>query len=350
MELSPLQNKIVNSTSPKTVVIADAGSGKTACLTEKTRLLLREGVDPRQIAVITFTNLAASELQYRLGTDYKEGIFVGTIHSLANYMLRSSGIDTSKILDEEKFDELFALIRKNQYCVKHLQWVLLDEAQDSDTLQFEFIFTMIRPENFFVIGDIKQAIYSFKGGNPLLLSNLSHTQGVKVFALNENYRCASNILNYAKKLIRPTGLIDNSRSMREISGQANEVPFDLDLLVELIKREPLYSKWAVLCRANSEVSYVMRKLEKNEIPYLTFKQGDLSREDLLEKMSGNAVKVLTIHSSKGLAFDNVIVIGMKYFSDEERRVCYVAATRARNKLYWMSGKKKKQDRTRIVQW
>ena len=160
MKLSLLQKEIVNSTFPKTVVIADAGSGKTACLTEKTRLLLREGVDPRQIAVITFTNLAASELQYRLDADYKEGIFVGTIHSLANYMLRSSGIDTSKILDEEKFDELFALIKKNQYCVKHLQWVLLDEAQDSDTLQFEFIVDMICPDNFFVISFSKKLRYS----------------------------------------------------------------------------------------------------------------------------------------------------------------------------------------------
>ena len=38
----------------------------------------------------------------RLG--YPQGVFIGTIHSYANYLLRSYGVDTSVVLDEEKFD------------------------------------------------------------------------------------------------------------------------------------------------------------------------------------------------------------------------------------------------------
>ena len=106
MELSKLKQSIIDAPYDKTVVIAAAASGKTQTMTEKVRQLLRANINPKQIAVITFTNIAASELRSRLGEDYKDGLFVGTIHALANYMLSSSGINTRKVLDEENFDKL----------------------------------------------------------------------------------------------------------------------------------------------------------------------------------------------------------------------------------------------------
>jgi len=78
--------------------------------------------------------MAAAELKERLGEDYKPGLFVGTIHALANYFLLSAGIKTGEILDDEKFDELFPMVKRYPQCIKHLDWVLLDEAQDSDQL------------------------------------------------------------------------------------------------------------------------------------------------------------------------------------------------------------------------
>ena len=53
-------------------------------------------------------------------------------------------------------------------------------------------------------------------------------------------------------------------------------------------------------------------------------------------MKDNRVKVLTIHSSKGLENKNVIVTGALLYSEEERKIAYVAATRAENALYWCS--------------
>jgi superfamily I DNA/RNA helicase len=94
----------------KIVVLSSAASGKSRIMTEKVRQLLRNNVDPRQIAVITFTNMAAAELKQRLGEDYKPGLFVGTIHALANYFLLSADIKTGKILDDEEFDKLFDLV------------------------------------------------------------------------------------------------------------------------------------------------------------------------------------------------------------------------------------------------
>ena len=97
MELSELQKNILNSPSNRSIVMSSAASGKTTLMTEKVRQLLRAGINPKEIAVITFTNMAAAELRQRLGQDYKDGLFVGTIHALANYFLLSSGIKTNKV-------------------------------------------------------------------------------------------------------------------------------------------------------------------------------------------------------------------------------------------------------------
>jgi DNA helicase-2/ATP-dependent DNA helicase PcrA len=53
--------------------------------------------------------------------------------------------------------------------------------------------------------------------------------------------------------------------------------------------------------------------------------------DLLNQ---NKVKIMTIHSAKGLEFPHVVVVGAKSFNQEERRISYVAATRAMESLYW----------------
>lgn len=335
MKLSKLQEEILNSPDQKTIVLASAASGKTRLMTEKVRQLLREGIDPHEIAVITFTNMAATELKQRLGEDYKTGLFVGTVHSLANYFLTSAGIKTSSILDDEQFDELFLMVKANPSCIKHLQWILLDEAQDSDPLQFEFLFEMINPECFFICGDIKQCIYRFNGSDPQLLEDLTFNPAVYTCELNENYRNAPNILNFAKRIIKMTGRADNSKAMRNVTGIVNETKFNPYLIISTINSRPPYNQWAILCRTNAQIQKISWILKENNIPYDTFRQGDLKREELLERLQKDTVKVLTVHSAKGLEWNNVIVWGMRFYNTEEKNIGYVAATRARDVLIWM---------------
>ena len=341
MELSKLQQQIINDPAPRAVVMSAAASGKTRTLTEKVRLLLRQGVDARTIAVITFTNMAAAELRKRLGTDYKDGMFIGTIHSLANQMLVTHGIDTSKLINDEDFDKLFTMIEVHPECVRHYQWVLLDEAQDSGDDQFQFILGMIDPPNFWFFGDVRQSIYGFNGARPDLLENLMLQQDVKVFDMNENYRNGYNILEFARRIIRPNGMNDSSVAMRfGQNGTVKEIPFSVSMIKQLVTSGPTYGDWAILTRTNNELWDVVTILRKADIPFDTFKQGDLKLGELEERMKADKVKVLTVHSAKGLEWNNVIVIGARFWNAEERNVCYVAATRARNNLYWMTEQKK----------
>ena len=279
--------------------------------------------------------MAATELKQRLEDDYKPGLFIGTIHSLANYFLTSVGISTSTLLNNEKFDELFSMVKEHPACIRHFEWILLDEAQDSNDLQFEFLFDMIKPECFFVCGDIRQCIYRFSGSNPDLLRNLSLDPEVYTCDLNENYRNGINILKFAKKISYSIGIVDNSRAMRNVEGTVFETPFNEKLIINMLNGRPPYNQWAILCRWNQQVDSMQRLLEKYNIPYDSFKQRDLKREELLEKLNDNTVKILTIHSAKGLEWNNVIVQCPLSRELEEKCVRYVAATRARDYLMWI---------------
>lgn len=345
MSLSKRQEEIINAPYNKVVVMSSAASGKTNLLTEKVRQLLRANINPREIAVITFTNMAAEELRQRLGDDYKDGLYIGTVHGLANYMLSVSGFNTRKVLDDEKFDELFKMVEEHPSCVRHLEWVLLDEAQDSDAFQFKFLFEMINPDCFFVVGDPLQSIYQWKDGDPTLMRNLGRKEGVKTFSMSENFRNGRRILDFARRLVSPLGMEDNSIPMRPIDGSVDEIPYSVYTIQELIESQGTPKDWAVLTRTNQEISTISTFLKNKGIPCDTFRQGDLTKTELAERMEKDTVKVLTIHTSKGLAFNNVIVVGARFHPDTERNVCYVAATRARNKLFWMTSAKKKKKRT-----
>lgn len=104
------QLEIVNSKHNKIIVEASAGSGKTYTLIERVKRILNDGVKPENIVVITFTNMAAEELKERL-TDVP-GIgdcFVGTIHSFANKIFKSSN-ENYKLFTEEIQDQFMNVL------------------------------------------------------------------------------------------------------------------------------------------------------------------------------------------------------------------------------------------------
>ena len=351
VELTKQQRAIVEATESQIVVIASAAAGKTRCITERVRWLLKQGVPANEIVTITFTNAAAEEIMERLGNP--AGLFIGTIHSLANFYLRSGGIDTTKLLNDERFDDLFKLIKKNPSCVGHVTHLIVDEAQDSNPQQFEFLLDMIMPENYMLMGDHRQSIYRFNGATPDYVLNLMESPEVTTYELSENYRNAPEILDYAQSLIRQLGYDyeDHSIAMRKgVRGRVVSVDYSGEGIATTIKRyvnegRALYSDWFVLTRTNAESEAIMKVLARHNIPHDTFKKAQLDNKGLKTKMKENTVKVLTIHTAKGLEADNVIVIGARFRDVEEKCVSYVAATRARNLLVWTTKKATKKPKT-----
>lgn len=336
MDLTELQKIIINAPEDKIAVSACAAALKTSTLIEKTRKLLQSGIDPKQIAVITFTRLASQELKERLGNDYKDGIFIGTIHALAAHFLTINGLggNIKKAADEEDFDKLFRLCET--LCLeKFFDWVLVDEMQDCGKSQLEFIFNLLEPDHFFCAFDYNQSIYGFNGARPDLLKQYLQKEGATIYSLNENYRNGRQILAYAKKIFNEYNgeMFDNSIPKCNFNGMVIKEKYKKQNLIDQINKYDSYKDWAILCRTNLQVNKITHDLDEAGIPNVTFKQGDLNKEQLEKLLNSNSVKVITAHSSKGLAWNNVAIYGLWNSKNaEEIRLKYVAATRARKIL------------------
>ena len=157
MAFSKEQKAVIEARENRIVVIASSGSGKTACLVERTKQLLKEVEDSSKIVLITFTNAAAEEMRLRIGD--AKNIFIGTIHSYANMLLASTSVNTMDFIESEQYDKLLEKAIEHPNCFKEVEHLLLDEAQDTSKLQMSFILDYIKPKNFFAVGDYRQCIY-----------------------------------------------------------------------------------------------------------------------------------------------------------------------------------------------
>src|SRR6476646_10141178 len=93
-ELNDQQLAAVTAQAGPILVIAGAGSGKTRTLTYRVAYLLENGIDPRNILLLTFTNKAAREMLNRVANLLPvdaSGLWGGTFHSVGNRILRRHG-------------------------------------------------------------------------------------------------------------------------------------------------------------------------------------------------------------------------------------------------------------------
>jgi DNA helicase II / ATP-dependent DNA helicase PcrA len=93
-ELNEQQLAAVTAPPGPQLIIAGAGSGKTRTLTYRVAYLLENGIDPRNILLLTFTNKAARQMLDRVANLLPvdaTGIWGGTFHSIGNRMLRRHG-------------------------------------------------------------------------------------------------------------------------------------------------------------------------------------------------------------------------------------------------------------------
>jgi DNA helicase-2/ATP-dependent DNA helicase PcrA len=93
-ELNEQQLSAVTASPGPILVIAGAGSGKTRTLTYRVAYLIENGIDPRNILLLTFTNKAAREMLNRVANLLPvdaTGLWGGTFHSVGNRILRRHG-------------------------------------------------------------------------------------------------------------------------------------------------------------------------------------------------------------------------------------------------------------------
>jgi DNA helicase-2/ATP-dependent DNA helicase PcrA len=120
-ELNEQQYAAVTASPGPLLVIAGAGSGKTRTLTYRVAYLLENGIDPRNILLLTFTNKAARQMLDRVANLLPvdaSGLWGGTFHSIGNRMLRRHGSSLGyssgfSIMDREDQKDLINTVVSN---------------------------------------------------------------------------------------------------------------------------------------------------------------------------------------------------------------------------------------------
>lgn len=176
-------------------------------------------------------------------------------------------------------------------------------------------------------------IYGFKGSSDKFLRDLYEDASYKVYYLVDNYRNPPNIIKFAEDLIGSLEKISPpSNPTKQFNGHIEKCSF-YEALEEMEWSQD-WANWYIICRTNNEVAAAMAILDRKGIPYVSFKRGDTDLVEMNSMLRDNRVKILTVHAMKGLEGKNVIAIGARLYNDEERRIAYVAATRAESSLYW----------------
>lgn len=421
INLSEEQLSIVTSTATNIIVNAGAGAGKTRVLVERVKHLLKQGVNPTSIVVITFTNMAADELKERLAPiKGSSNCFVGTIHSYANMLLKRSGYQF-EIFSEQHQDQFMKnLIADYAYYINYdyylvykefvhncvlgkedksnlynvlncnyvneieillgktqpistqeyphnvktvcklnsiitftelisittkffeelncsLEYLFVDEFQDVGYLEYDFLKSLNANNNFF-IGDDYQAIYSFKGGDVNIFLHLILSDDWTTYYLKDNYRNSRLILDMANQVIQRADNIIKKDSCCKNSDLGIVEFKDKSDIVNYLKKCENLKDWFVLVRLNKEIELLSNLFKKFNIPFICFKQSQLTPEELRKATDFKGVKLLTIHSSKGLESKNVCLYGdlpinpKKKTSSDNIKLLYVGMTRAQEKL------------------
>ena len=163
---------------------------------------------------------------------------------------------------------------------KKIQYIMVDEYQDTNASQHELLSLLISPEhNICVVGDDDQSIYSFRGADVDNILNFPQEfNGTHIIKMEQNYRSDGNILNLTNSLIghntkrhnKNLWTYRNPGVMPTYTYYASDYD-ETDSIVEDIKDYIAagnnYSDVAILYR-NSRLSYVIeRALAREKIPY-----------------------------------------------------------------------------------
>ncbi len=264
--------------------------------------------------------------------------------------------------------------------------LFVDEMQDVNPAQFRLLTALLSDEpDLFVVGDPNQSVYGFNGADPSLLYRLPEIlRGTKVIRLDENHRCTPQVVAVATAVLRDSetdetilGEIDAATSSR-VDGPVPTViahASDADeaawtALRAKQSRNPgmRWSSIAVLARTNAQLALVQAAMEAANVPcqvagsdlgpasdlrsgWSSRRQVDHDDELEPEQIDHDLVVLTTFHRAKGLQWHTVLIIGLSTglmplasaqttdAINEERRLLYVALTRAEEELWcsWSAG-------------
>lgn len=263
---------------------------------------------------------------------------------------------------------IIAMNAAREHCNKKYTHILIDESQDLTRVQIEFLKALYNEKDYSsitFIADIAQSIYP----QAWLVKNRSfasvgYDMKGKSNSLSKSYRTTTQIAQAAFSLIEndkeileddnfvKPNLIDK-QGVYPVYRNFNDKDEECEYIADIITKD-LYKQYdlkdiVIIARTINQLKEIKDKLRKKNIPCSIFENANKDNFDFSE----NSVKLVTMHSIKGLEFKAVIIAGlnkkvmpliqvnneaddMDMIESRERKLLYVGMTRAKEKLFMTS--------------
>jgi DNA helicase-2/ATP-dependent DNA helicase PcrA len=208
-------------------------------------------------------------------------------------------LDNFKIDFDDVLLIAYRMLKERPELLQELQmrylYVMVDEFQDTNALQYELVKMVAHPQhNLMVVGDDDQTIYSFNGArSEFILEFEKLYPGARVITLDINYRSGPAIVGLGNGIIKHNTR-RRSKTLQAAKGSGSQPRYmrpqtadeEAEQMIEHIlnevssgKRE--YSDFAMLYRASSSNRAVLELLLLRDIPYIDYGEGQLLYEHWL---------------------------------------------------------------------
>lgn len=348
--LSPVQHKAVAHEKGPLLILSGAGSGKTRVIAHRiANLVMRMSVPPDEIMAVTFTNKATNEMRGRIQDLVGEQgtpTWIGTFHSLCNRILRPN-------ITRLGYTENFTIYVEEVLKAANVPHVVLSGERFFDLPEIKditaYIQCVVNPNDSVSMKRI--------------INNPHRGIGVTPISLVQRYADAKEITFWeAIQCIEEAPTLHGSVKLRVAKFRELIESFSPDgpptITVEAILDVSGYLEAATrggTIKAESrrdnfrEFVQAVSEYEESAGERATL-EGFLHQvSEMVEPTSAkeeDTVKLMTLHSAKGLEFPIVFMIGVEEGLlphkkcieqpggiEEERRLCYVGMTRAEEELY-----------------
>ena len=303
------------------------------------RILQEIDIDNLKKLIITFINLYKSnynDINYLLNL-YQKSHFINKIYFkiiLEIYHIYNQELKASNLYDFNDMIKIATNNINNNLIKTNYKYIIIDEFQDTSLNRFKLIDAIMKQNNakIFVVGDDYQSIYRFSGCNLDIFLNFNKLViNLNIINLDYNYRNPKEIIDVANSFIMKN---------------KNQIKKETICLKNI-------NKPIKICFYKNKRTAIEKILKYIDTKYLILGRNNKDK-DLFNVQDK---PFLTIHKSKGLEEDNIILINLTnnnnslpskiknhkiinkliktdyYPYEEERRLFYVALTRTRNNIY-----------------
>lgn len=303
------------------------------------RILQEMDIDNLKKLIFTFINLYKSnynDINYLLNL-YQKSHFINKIYFkiiLEIYHIYNQEIESSDLYDFNDMIKIATNNINNNIIKTNYKYIIIDEFQDTSLNRFKLIDAIMKQNNakIFVVGDDYQSIYRFSGCNLDIFLNFNKlVSNLNIINLDYNYRNPKEIIDVANSFIMKN---------------KNQIKKETICLKNI-------NKPIKICFYKNKRTAIEKILKYIDTKYLILGRNNTDK-DLFNVQDK---PFLTIHKSKGLEEDNIILINLTnnnnslpskiknhkiinkliktdyYPYEEERRLFYVALTRTRNNIY-----------------